>query len=99
MLSEKEVALLYETIMSAPGMNDSVKLDLRIPRKNVLLLVKVMEKGLQTKPGDALEGLMRAAGENSQESVQQISVELLQKAGLSDMAGKLYTLQPPTKEK
>ncbi|ANH81665.1 hypothetical protein A8C56_12340 [Niabella ginsenosidivorans] len=94
MLSEKEVALLYETIMSAPGMNDAVKLDLRIPRKNVLLLVKVLEKGLQTKTGDALEGLMRAAGESSQESMQQIGTELLEKAGLSDMHTRLSTLHP-----
>lgn len=92
MLSEKEVALLYETIMSAPGMNDAVKLDLRVSRKNVLLLVKVMEKGLQTKPGDTLEGLMRAAGENSQESMQQIGKDLLEKAGLSDMNTRLSTL-------
>lgn len=99
MLSEKEVTLLYETIMSAPGMNDAVKLDLRIPRKNVLLLVKVIEKSLQAKPGEALEGLVRAAGEGSIESIQQISLELLTKAGLLDMAGKLQTLQPPGKDK
>lgn len=94
MLSEKEVTLLYETIMSAPGMNDAVKLDLRIPRKNVLLLVKVMEKGLQTKAGEALEGLMRAAGEDSQQSIQQISSELLDKAGLTGMHARLVSLNP-----
>lgn len=99
MLSEKEVALLYETLLSAPGMRDVVKLDLRIPRKNVLLLAKVIEKGLQTKPGEALEGLVRAAGDDSLEALQQISSELLQKAGLSDMADKLHTLQPPGKDK
>lgn len=99
MLNEKEVSLLYETLLSAPGMNDVVKLDLRIPRKNILLLAKVIEKGLQTKPGEALEGLLRAAGEGSQEALQQISSELLHKAGLSDMNNKLHSLQPPAKEK
>ena len=99
MLNEKEVSLLYETLLSAPGMNDVVKLDLRIPRKNILLLAKVIEKGLQTKPGEALEGLLRAAGEGSHEVLQQISSELLHKAGLSDMHNKLHTLQPPAKEK
>jgi hypothetical protein len=99
MLSEKEVALLYETLLSAPGMNDVVKLDLRIPRRNVLLLAKVIEKGLQVKPGEILEGLVRAAGDGSLEALQQISSELLHKAGLSDMAGKLHTLQTPGKEK
>lgn len=97
MLSEKEVALLYETLLSAPGMNDVVKLGLRIHRKNVLLLVKVIERGLQTKQGEALEGLLQAAGEGSQEALQQISSELLQKAGLSDMSNKLCSLQPPGK--
>ncbi len=85
MLNEKELALLYETLLSAPGMNDVVKLDLRIPRKNVLLRAKVIEKGLQTKPVESLEGLLRAAGEGSQEALQQISSELLHKAGMSDM--------------
>ena len=99
MLNEKEVSLLYETLLSAPGMNDVVKLDLRIPRKNVLLLAKVIEKGLQTKPSEPLEGLLRAAGEGSQEALQQISSELLQKAGLSDMNTKLHSLQLPAKEK
>lgn len=94
MLSEKEVTLLYETIMSAPGMNDALKLDLRIPRKCVLLLVKVIERGLQIKPGDALEGLMQAAGESSHESVRQVGSELLNKAGLSDMHSRLSTLHP-----
>ncbi|MBN8857072.1 MAG: hypothetical protein J0H29_01715 [Sphingobacteriales bacterium] len=99
MLNEKELALLYETLLSAPGMNDVVKLDLRVPRKNVLLLAKVIEKGLQTKSGEPLEGLLRAAGEGSQEALQQISTELLSKAGLSNMNDKLHSLQPPAKEK
>ncbi len=99
MLNEKEVSLLYETLLSAPGMNDVVKLDLRIPRKNVLLLAKVIEKGLQIKPGEAVDGLLRAAGDGSLESLEQISTELLTKAGLSNMSEKLQSLQPPVKEK
>ncbi|MFT4093504.1 MAG: hypothetical protein QM640_07675 [Niabella sp.] len=99
MLSEKELSLLFETLLSTPGMNDAVKIDLRIPRKNVLLLAKVIENGLQNKPGDAVEGLIKAAGADSREALQQISVELLQKAGLSDMNSKLHILQPPAKEK
>lgn len=97
MLSEKEVLLFYETLLCAPGMNDVVKLDLRIPRKNVLLLVKVIELGLQKKPGEPVEGLVRAAGKDSLEALQQIGSELLHKAGLSDMNDKLQTLQPAAK--
>lgn len=65
MLNEKEVSLLYETLLSARGVNDVIKLNLHVFRKNILLLVKVIEKGLQTKPGEAVEGLLRTTGEGS----------------------------------
>jgi hypothetical protein len=97
MLSEKEVALVYETLLSSPGMNDVVKLDLRVPRKQVLLLAKIMEKGLQVKENEALDGLLRAAGDGTKESLEQIGAELLAKAGLSEMSNKLQTLQPGAK--
>ncbi len=99
MLSEKEVALLYETLMSAPGMGDRIKLDIRLPRKSVLLLAKVIEKGLQTKPGDTLEGLLLAAGEGSAEQLRELGAEVLAKSGLSNMATKLQILQLTGKEK
>ena len=95
MLNEKELSLLYETLLSAPGMNEVAKMDLRIPRKNVLLLAKVIEKRLQAKPGEQVDGLLRAAGNNSMEELQRISGELLQKAGLADMNEKLNTPQAP----
>lgn len=93
MISEKEIALLYETIMSAPGMSETVKLDLKMPRKNVLLLTKVIEKGLQAKAAD-VDGLAKAAGDGSLEALKQVSTELLNKAGLSDMYERLVSLNP-----
>jgi hypothetical protein len=97
MLSEKEIRLLYETLLSAPGMNEVVKLDVKVPRKMVLLLVKLLEKGLQIMPGETEEGLLHAAGEGSLENLRQISIELLHKAGLSEMNEKLHTLRPAGK--
>lgn len=93
MLSEKEVALVFETLISSPGMNEVVKLDLRLPRKNVLLLVKVIEKGLLLKKGEAREGLLEVAGTVMLDELQGIGMDLLQKAGLSDMNEKLNALQ------
>ena len=56
MLSTKDVAMIYETLLSSPGMNDAVRIDVKLPRKNVLLLTKVIELGLslkdQTPKGD-----------------------------------------------
>lgn len=74
-------------------MNEVVKMDLRVPRKNVLLLAKVIEKGLQVKKGERMEGLLQAASANVPEELQQIVIDLLQKAGLLEMNEKLNTLQ------
>jgi len=46
MLSQKEFAKVYETILRSPGMEDVVKIDLRIKRKDILFLSQVVERGL-----------------------------------------------------
>lgn len=43
------IAKVFDTVLSIPGMNDNVKIQLSIPRKNVLLLSKVIERGLSVK--------------------------------------------------
>ena len=52
MFSTNDIAKIYDTVLSIPGMNESVKVDLRMPRKNVLLLSKVIERGLTVKDKD-----------------------------------------------
>ncbi len=49
MFSTTDIAKIYDTVLSIPGMNETVKIDLRIPCKNVLLLLKVIERGLLIK--------------------------------------------------
>lgn len=99
MLSEKEVGLVYETLLSSPGMSDEVKIGLRLSRKNVLLLTYVIEKGLQVKKGEQMEGLLLAAGTGVTEELQRTVADLLQKAGLSEMNEKLSSLQAPASTK
>ncbi|MCW3108613.1 MAG: hypothetical protein JWQ09_3119 [Segetibacter sp.] len=36
MLVKTEIARIYDTVLSIPGMNDNVKIAPKIPRKNVL---------------------------------------------------------------
>jgi hypothetical protein len=48
-MEQKEMVRVYETLLITPGMNDVVKLDLRISRKLVLLLNQVVEKGYGLK--------------------------------------------------
>jgi hypoxanthine-guanine phosphoribosyltransferase len=52
MLTTNDVAKVYDTILSIPGMNETVKIDLKISRKNVLLLNSIIERGLTVKGAD-----------------------------------------------
>ena len=92
MLSSKDAAIVYETILSSPGMNDAVKIEIRIPRKMVLLLTKVIESGLAIKNEDALDDLLSIAGRETLEELKNISVDILRKAGLTEMNEKLNSL-------
>lgn len=52
MLTTTDIAQVYDTILSIPGMNETVKIDLKISRKNALLLNRVIERGLTLKQDD-----------------------------------------------
>ena len=93
MLSAKDVAVVYETLLSSPGMNDAVKITLTVPRRNALLLAKVIESGLNVK--DELQaGLLSVASKESLMKLNDISSDLLEKSGLTNMYQKLNSLQP-----
>jgi hypothetical protein len=93
MLSTKDVAIIYETLLTSPGMNDSVKIDLRLPRKNVLLLTKLIELGLVLKDDTSQNGLLNAFTNDTLEEVKNITADLLSKAGLTETYNKLNSLQ------
>lgn len=92
MLSSKDVAVVYETLLSSPGMNESVKIALQIPRKNVLILSRIIELGLSAKANEE-SGLLLVAGKEVLADVNALTDELLQKAGLTDVRNKLSMLQ------
>lgn len=58
MLTTNDVAQVFDTILSIPGMNELVKIDLKISRKNVLLLNHVIERGLLAKVDDKASNLL-----------------------------------------
>lgn len=92
MLSTKDVTVVYETLLSSPGMNDTVKISLHIPRKNVLLLTRIIELGLSAKENEQ-GGLMQIVGKESITELNELTGDLLQKAGLTEMYNKLNSLQ------
>jgi len=92
MLSTKDVAIVYETLLSSPGMNDGVKIDLRMTRKMALMLTRVIEAGLTLKDEAAQSGLLQIADKETMEGLKNISGDILQKAGLTEMNDKLMSL-------
>ncbi len=93
MQTTNTIAKVFETILSIPGMNENVKIQLSIPRKNVLLLSKVIECGLAVKDALGDDNILAITPKEVLEELNAISDELLKKAGLAEMNEKLNALK------
>lgn len=90
MQSNTDVAKVYDTILSIPGMNDEIKVNLRISRKNLLLLNKVIERGISGKESeDKSISVLETIPKETLQEIGEIAAQLLNKAGLSEMNEKL----------
>lgn len=92
MLTKTDISRVYDTILSIPGMNETVKIDLRISRKNVLLLNHVIERGLYTKGDDETANLLSSMTSENLDELKAIANDCLQKAGLNELSEKLNSL-------
>lgn len=90
MITKSDVAKVFDTVLSIPGMSETVKIDLKISRKNVLLLSYFIEQGLLLEKDDS--NLMGIVSEESLTDLKNISDECLQKASLVELNHKLQTL-------
>ncbi len=92
MQATSTIARVFETILSIPGMNDNVKIQLSIPRKNVLILSKIIERGLgkEVTEGDSI---LDITPKEAFDELSAISGELLEKVGLTEMNQKLNMLK------
>ncbi len=94
MLTTNDVARVYDTILSIPGMNETVKIDLKISRRNVLLLNSVIERGLTIKDADDKTGnLVDIVPQDILQELSAIADDCLQKAGLTGLNEKLKGLK------
>ncbi len=92
MLTKTEMARIYETMLSIPGMNETVKIPLSISRKNILLLCKVIERGMNVKETDEKAlSLPEIMTKEVLQELQLLPAELLEKAGLTDLHKKLQS--------
>ncbi len=92
MLSTDDVAKVLDTILSIPGMNEIVKIDLKITRKNALLLNRVIERGLSLKDAENGSGLLDKVSTETLEELTLLANDCLKKAGLTDLNEKLKLL-------
>ena len=92
MLTPTDVAKVYDTILSIPGMNETVKIDMKISRKNVLLLNRVINRGLTAKDDENSANLLANIPAESHQELTAFAFECLTKAGLAELSEKLNTL-------
>lgn len=92
MLTTNDVAKVYDTILSIPGMNETVKIDFKISRKNVLLLNRIINRGLGAKDDDKSSGLLANIPEETIKELNAFADDCLTKAGLTELSEKLNSL-------
>jgi hypothetical protein len=90
-MESKDAAKVFDTILSAPGMSEVVKIDLKITRKSALLLSSVIQRGLSAKEDDK-GGILDNVPKESLQDLTALSDECLQKAGLTELHDKLKAL-------
>lgn len=86
--------MLYETLLSVPGMNESVKLNLSISRKQLLLLGQILDSGLHHPESS---GLLSALPQDAGPSLLELISDCLDKAGLTELNQKLKTFSQAQK--
>ena len=97
MLTTNDVAKVYDTILSIPGMNETVKMDMRISRKNVLLLNSVIKRGLNASEGDKTTDLLHSIPPEALQELSAFADDCLTRAGLTELSEKLNALSAGNK--
>lgn len=95
MITKNEVSKVYDTVLSIPGMSEPVRIDLKISRKNVLLLSHLIDQGLAQEKDSSI--LLSTLSEEGVTDLKNLSKECLQKAGLVELNEKLQTLSEACK--
>lgn len=97
-MTNNEVAQVFDTVLSSPGMNEQVRIDTRISRKAVLLLHQIIDGGFtgkEVQEGTPFSGLVSA---EIQEELKVLATDCLKKAGLEEINSKLLQLSAAVKK-
>lgn len=91
-MNSSDLGKVYGALLSSPGMNELVKIDLKINRRVVLLLSQVIEIGLRAKGNEGQFGMSQAASEEELKELEKLAMDCLEKAGLTELNSKLSSL-------
>ncbi|MOA48519.1 hypothetical protein D3C78_1712700 [compost metagenome] len=91
-MEDKDLRKVYETLLCSPGMNELVKVDLKITRKTILLLSQVVGKELNEKPGTGERDILGFADKESIAELQGLVAGSLEKASLIALTIKLQEI-------
>ncbi|OOQ58285.1 hypothetical protein [Mucilaginibacter pedocola] len=92
MATNNVLGKVYETLLCSPGMNEVVKIDVKVNRKAILLLSSVIESGINKQSGN-LEELLELVPEADVQELKAFAEDCLRKAGLTELSEKVRSLQ------
>lgn len=91
-MNHSDVAQVFDTILSIPGMNEAVRIDLKISRRNVLLLTQIFDRGMGGKDSEKKAELLSSMSADTRTELEAVAQEFLIKAGLVELHEKLDQL-------
>ena len=86
----KELAKVYDALMSIKTLQTNVKLDLRVPARMTLLLAMAVEQGLSGN--DPANLFRKLVSEEDQGRLVELTMEILKKGELEEFYQKLKEL-------
>lgn len=89
-MKSEELGLIYDTVLSSPGMTENVKMDVKVPRKLVLMMAQVCDRTLHETTGD--KELLSLFPKDAIAQLLELSADMLEKAGLTALNQKLKAI-------
>lgn len=90
MATTSVLGTVFETLLCSPGMNEAVKIDVKMSRKTVLLLNSIIEVSLNSE-GEKPE-LIKLVPAEDVEKLKDFAGDCLDKAGLKELSEKMKGL-------
>jgi len=87
-MNADEKKRVYDTLMSAPGMEDEVRVDIKIQRKHLLLFNHILGLGILPQASE----LLKHVDDGFFGAMKELGGKFLEKAGLADFNAKFISV-------